>query len=245
MQPLIGVTAGEILNKGEAWAPHVYGQAHTYTDAVAHAGGAPFILPLVEEPAVLRKLYDQCDGIVLSGGNDVDPALYHTTPSPLTKDISRRRDEQEIQLLRWALADNKPVLGICRGMQLLNVALGGSLYQDVATELPDAANHCMSEDHKDFRHIAHSLRIRPDSQLAAILQREQIGTNALHHQAVKQIGDGLVATAWSDDEVIEALELPGKRFVVAVQSHPEALEAQAEPLWRGLFAVFVQSALAE
>jgi putative glutamine amidotransferase len=211
---------------------------------VVRARGVPLLIPLVGDTTVLRCLYDQCAGLLLSGGNDVDPALYHAAPLPRTSNICPARDTQELQLLAWALADDKPILGICRGMQLINVALGGSLHQDVAADVPAARDHQSSEHHENFHHIAHHLRIDPASRLAAIIGTRAIDTNALHHQAVNKLGKGLVVTARAEDGVIEALELPGKRFVIGVQSHPEALEATAEPRWQRLFKAFVDGSSA-
>jgi putative glutamine amidotransferase len=244
MQPLIAITVGEIIHKEAPWAPVVYGQFHTYADAVVRAGGVPFILPLVDSKPVLRKLYEQCTGLLLSGGDDLNPDFYNSPRQSKTISASRGRDKQEIQLLIWALEDDKPVLGICRGMHLLNVALGGSLHQDISSNLPAAGNHTLGIDKKDFRHLAHRLAIAPDSQLAAILGQHQIKTNTLHHQAVDVLGGKLAATAHAEDGVIEAIELPGKRFVIGVQSHPEALEAETETEWRRLFEAFVSSAAA-
>lgn len=239
MQPLIGVTAGETINQLYPHAPAVQGQSYTYIDAVVHAGGAPFIVPLTENKEVLRRLYDQCQGILLSGGNDLDPASYGEKASDKTKDFSSKRDRQEIQLLEWALEDDKPVLAICRGMQLLNVAQDGTLYQDIPTELPDAENHNIASEKQRESRIVHQLRIKPDSKLAGTIGVNELGANAYHHQAVRTLGDKLVATAWAEDDVIEAIELPDRRFVVGVQSHPESLEAKIEPRWRKLFEAFV------
>jgi putative glutamine amidotransferase len=246
MQPFIAVTVRELIDNSEEWTPIVYGQFHTYTDAVVRAGGVPIIVPLIDHRPVLRRLYDQCDGLLLSGGNDLDPSTYKSALSSRARNrarsVSPRRDKQELQLLKWALEDDKPVFGICRGMQLINVALGGSLHQDIGADLPAAHNHEASADHKNFSHLAHKLKINPGSQLAAILETDAVATNALHHQAIKKLGAGLVVTAHSEDGVIEAIELPTMRFVIGVQSHPEALEAETEQLWRKLFIAFVNSA---
>lgn len=244
MKPVIAITVGEIVNisTGKVWTPVIYGQFQTYTDAVVRAGGAPFILPLVDDESVLRLLYKKCDGLLLSGGHDLSQGFPKDKKPSKTFSVSPRRDKQELQLLEWALADDKPVLGICRGMQLINVALGGSLHHDIDADLPDARNHQAGIDNKDFRHLAHSLDIKPGSRLARILKTEHVSTNTLHHQAVEQLGANLVATARAEDGVIEAIELPDKKFVIGVQSHPEALEAGAETLWRELFAAFVNSA---
>lgn len=244
MRPVIGITVGEIINisTGKVWTPVIYGQFRTYTDAIVRAGGAPFILPLVGNKIVLRKLYEQCDGLLLSGGHDLSQNSPKHSKSPKHFGVSPHRDKQEAQLLKWALSDDKPVLGICRGLQLINVALGGSLHQDIDTDLEDTHNHQAGIDRKDFYHLAHRLKIVPGSKLYAALKTKKVVTNALHHQAVQRLGDGLIVTAHAEDGVVEAIELPGKRFVIGIQSHPEALEAKIEPLWRGLFDAFVDTA---
>lgn len=249
MKPVIAITAGEVINfeSGKAWTPIMYGQFHTYTDAVVRAGGAPFVLPLVDNEAVMRKLYEQCDGLLLSGGHDLDILGESKKSSGARLKIkvgtSPRRDKQEIQMLKWAVADDKPVLGICRGCQLINVALGGTLHHHIPDDLPAASNHELSIDKQDIKHIAHRLKIEPNSQLAKILGTTEIAANALHHQAINDLGDGLVITARAEDGIVEAIELPGKRFIIGVQSHPEALEESAEPHWRTLFEAFVKAAV--
>lgn len=241
MQPLIGITAGETINHLYPHAPIVQGQSYTYIDAVVRAGGAPIILPLTKDKKVLRRLYDQCQGILFSGGNDLDPSLYGEQPTEETTDFSTKRDQQEMQLLEWALEDNKPVLAICRGMQLLNVAHGGSLYQDIPTELPAAGNHNIASEKKRESRIVHMLHIKPGSKLAGIVGVSELGANAYHHQAVKKLGADLVATAWAEDDMIEAIEMPGRRFVIGIQSHPESLEAAIEPRWQQLFKSFIEA----
>jgi putative glutamine amidotransferase len=242
MQPLIAITAGEVINKGYAWTPVVYGQFHTYTDAVVRAGGIPIIVPIIDNELMLRKLYDQCDGLLMAGGNDLDPVVYRADKSSLTRSLSPRRDKQETQLFKWAVADDKPVLGICRGLQVMNVALGGSLHQDIKANVQNSHNHEASADHKNFHHIAHKLKLQPGSRLARILGTTTIPANTLHHQAIDRLGKDLVVAARAEDDIIEAIELPAKRFVIGVQSHPEALEAKTEQQWRKLFAEFVNSA---
>lgn len=244
MSPIIAITVGEIINydTGVVWIPTIYGQSHTYTDAIVQAGGAPFLLPLVDDEAVLRALYEKTAGFLLSGGHDLEPANYKSTQRHAKLITSPQRDKQELKLLEWALADDKPVLGICRGMQLINVGLGGTLHQHIEDSLPAAQDHTTNITKKDFRHLAHELTIEADSQLAHILGHTNIKTNTLHHQAIQTLGDGVVVTAYAEDDVIEAIELPGKRFVIGVQSHPEALEAETEPLWGNLFQAFIASA---
>jgi putative glutamine amidotransferase len=242
MRPIIAITSGEILRSGDEWAPVVHGQSHTYIDAVIKAGGTPFLLPVTDNKDVLRQLYEKCDGILLSGGNDIDPSLYGAEKVFTGKSISNKRDKQELKFFKWALEDDKPVLGICRGLQLMNIALGGSLHQDILTNIPGSQDHEISAHQKDFSHIAHRLKIEPKSRLKQILNVDTIDTNALHHQAIDRLGKDLVPVAYAEDGVIEAVELPGKRFVIGVQSHPESLEATTEPLWFKLFQVFVNEA---
>jgi putative glutamine amidotransferase len=249
MQPVIAITVGEVINfeSGKAWTPTIYGQFHTYTDAVVRAGGAPFVLPLVDDEKVLRRLYEQCDGLLLSGGHDLDLIAAENTPGARLQvkvNTSPRRDKQEIQMLKWAVAEDKPVLGICRGMQLINVALGGTLHKHIPDDLPTARDHELSVHNKDMRHLAHQLALEPGSHLARILGTTHIVANTLHHQAVDKLGEGLIVSAHAEDGIIEGIELPDKRFVIGVQSHPEALEESIEPLWQTLFKAFIEASMA-
>jgi putative glutamine amidotransferase len=146
MTAMIGVTATEIVNTTNPWSPVMYGQSGKYSDAVIMAGGAPFILPLTDNMQILRKMYDNLDGLLLSGGIDINPTLYGQQLYETTKHISDYQDEYEIQLILWALEDKKPILAICRGMQLLNVVCGGSLYQNIPTDLPGSEDHNKSNE---------------------------------------------------------------------------------------------------
>ncbi len=242
MQPIIGITAGEIFNKLYPHSPPAQGQSHTYVDAIVNAGGAPFVVPLVKNTDALRGLYEQCTGILLAGGNDLDPALYGQEPMATTIDQDPARDAQELQLLEWAIEDDKPVLAICRGMQLINVAHGGDLHQHIPDDLPEAEVHSIASEKKRESRIVHTLRIDANSKLTKILGSEELGSNDYHHQAINKLGDGLIATAWTSDGVIEGLEMPTQTYVVAIQSHPESLEESIEPEWRKLFTSFVAAA---
>ena len=241
MKPLIGITSGEFPHK-HPWAPLVYGQAYTYTEAVRHAGGVPVILPISTDETQWRELFDRCDGLLFAGGNDIDPSRYGEAMNGTRDDFSKNRDAQEFALIELALKHDKPVLGICRGMEVLNVALGGSLYQDVPSQLPDMQNHEASLIEEKMAFIAHQLKIDEDSKLAEILQVTTIPANTHHHQAVHKLGKDLKATAWAEDGIVEALELPNKKFVLGVQLHPEALEDEIEPRWRKLFGAFIAAA---
>lgn len=238
VRPLIGITCGEVRNKDEAWSPVVYGQSRTYVDSVLAAGGIPLLLPLTDDQAVLEDICDRLDGILLAGGNDLDPHLYGQQPMPGEHDYSDLRDATEQIVLRYVLTQQKPILGICRGMQLLNVHLGGNLYQDIATALPESIDHNASTKLRSLVDLGHVLRIEPHSQLAAHIGVEPIGANAHHHQAIKELGEGVAAVAWASDGIIEAIELPQYPYAIAIQAHPESLTG-VEPRWQGLFTSFI------
>jgi len=239
MRPLIAITPGEVHNQLEPWSPVTYGQSYTYIEAIEHAGGTPFIIPLTKDEAVLQQLYNLADGIVFAGGNDPDPALYGEVSHPTVADASPFRDHVDMQLLRWALRDKKPLLGICRGMQLLNILQGGSLYQHLPEDFPEGSDHNSSTKRETLTDIAHVLRVEKSSKLGAIFASESIGTNTHHHQGIKTLGEGLIANAWSEDGLIEGLEMTNDHFAIGVQSHPESLEAEAEPRWQKFFSALV------
>jgi putative glutamine amidotransferase len=242
MKPLIAITAGEVYNQIEPWSPVIYGQSRTYVDAILRVGGNPLILPIMDDALALRQIYELVDGILFAGGNDIDSALYGEMLYPETKDVSTRRDALETDLMRWALADHKPLPGICRGMQILNIVQGGTLYQHIPTDLPYAADHDSSTKRKDLDDIAHILRINKKTRLAAILQAEAIGANTHHHQAVKELGKQLIGSAWAEDGVIEGIEHTDDQFAIGLQCHPESLESSAETQWQRLFRAFVSEA---
>lgn len=235
MTPLIGITTGEIINKDEPWSPITYGQSHTYSDAIIRANGIPLLIPITDNTDVLEQLYQKLDGLLFAGGNDIDPNLYGEQPGSYTCHVSNKRDTQEMLLIRWALRDKKPILAICRGMHLLNVIKGGSLYQDIATQIPDATDHEHSSSEKDVQHIAHTLRINHNSKLARIIESHTIKTNTHHHQAIKDIADGIRACAWSEDGIIEAVEGIDSHYLFGFQCHPESLHL-VEPKWDLVFS---------
>lgn len=238
--PLIGVTSSYHPRQDGKTAANVVGEA--YLQAVLNAGGAPVILPegLAEE--ALSGLLSRLDGLLLTGGGDIDPARYSGEPHTRVYGIDHGRDETEIRLVRLAAETGKPFLGICRGIQAINVALGGSLYTHIADQLPGAVKHDHYPDTpRDF--LAHRVSITPGSRLAAILGGVDVAVNSLHHQGTQRVAPGLNAVALSPDGLVEAVELAGHPFGLGVQWHPECL--QAYPPQRSLFEALVTAALAQ
>lgn len=209
-----------------------------YVKSVEQAGGLAVLLP-PGSPADAAALLDRLDGLLLSGGADVDPGIYGQAPHPKLGRVVRARDDFEIALCREALRRDRPVLAICRGQQVLNVATGGTLIQDIASVIPGAIDHDPPVERWDAAHDVDLLR---GSRLRAILGRETLAVNSFHHQAVDVLGAGLVASAHSvPDRVVEGVEDPSRRFALGVQWHPEAF--WREPRAFGpLFDALVQAA---
>jgi Predicted glutamine amidotransferases len=205
------------------------------------AGGAPLLIPPLLDAATLRTIYERLDGVLLAGGGDIAPNHYGDQPHERLGTIDPPRDLTELRLARWAAAEGKPLLGICRGVQLINVALGGSLYQDIPSQIDTTIDHNLSYTREDWTFLAHPIAIAADSRLAQMLGTTHLMINSLHHQAVRRVATGLRAVAWAPDGVIEALESEGPTFIIGVQGHPEALQATVDPRWQNLFAAFVQS----
>jgi putative glutamine amidotransferase len=200
----------------------------------------PVVIPLGLEPGTLAALLARLDGVLLAGGGDMDPARYGADPIPAVAGVDPARDEMETAVVQLAVAQSRPLFGICRGAQVLNVALGGTLYRDIS-EHPGAQRHTYYPDLPlDLR--AHPVQVEEDSRLAQALGQPLVEVNSLHHQAVRDLAPGLRAVAHAPDGLVEAIELPGHPFALAVQWHPECLPAAPE--MRRLFAAFVAAAAA-
>jgi len=209
---------------------------------VAAARGLPTLIPLEIDTDTLRAIYDQLDGVVLSGGGDVDPSRYGAAKSICTEDVDPMRDELEIKLAQWALQDDKPLLGICRGIQVFNVAMGGTLIQDISDEVLNAMRH--DRDGYDwFGRLTHEVQLDPGSKLhkALGIQGDRVMVNSLHHQSVGKLAPGLCVVGHASDGIIEGVEHPERRFAVGVQWHPEALSSEHEP-HQHLFEAFIAAA---
>jgi len=216
------------------------GVNEAYVKAVVAAGGVPLVLSPLMGPAVAGRALDGVDGLVLTGGEDMDPAWYGAEPSPRLSPPSRERDLFELALFAIARQRELPILGICRGIQVINVALGGTLYQDLPTERPDGIDH-RPDGPRDHR--SHRVRVQSGSRAAAALGETAVTVNSSHHQAIKDLAPGLVAVGWSDDGVIEAVETPaGDPWLLAVQWHPEEMHRDRQAPDHGLFLALVQEA---
>lgn len=242
MKPLIGIMAKTY--RDNEWSPPFNGQRSGYADGVIAAGGIPVIVPLTTNQDVLRATFERLDGILLAGGGDIDPARYGQAKFERHDAIDRimaidpLRDSCEIAMLRWAIHEAKPTLGICRGMQLINVVHGGDMYQDIAAQTPSTVDHLASLTSHDWQLAAHSVRFAPATQLGKAMGGEPLQVNSLHHQAVRTLGAGLTPAGWSEDGLLEALEGPA---CWGVQFHPEELVA-SDPAWTALFELFVTRA---
>ena len=219
--------------------PPRFGINQSYVRALVAAGCAPVLIPVLDDDERLRAIYERLDGIVLPGGADIAPGEYHEEPIGDLNVVEAARDRTELMLARWAFDDDLPVLGICRGQQVLNVALGGSLWQDLRYQGITSVEHS-DADGRARNALTHRVRLDPDSRLAQLIDETDIQVNSLHHQAVKTIAPQLRVTGKSDDGVIEALESSDRRFVIAVQWHPEEID---ELGWvRRLFQGFARAA---
>ncbi len=230
-KPLIGVAPGY---NGE----RVSTLNRSYTDAILRAGGIPVILPQVNNPAEAAEMVSRVDGVVLTGGLDMNPAYYGESVLNESVEIDAHRDTVDVLYAKAALDSKKPILAICRGEQLLNVVLGGSLYQDLPTQKPGDIPHRQSTD---SRFPTHSISVAEGSALHKIMGKTTLDVNTLHHQAVKTPSDKVVVTAYSPDGIVEAYEGKDKKqWLVAVQFHPEVL-VRANDEWLALFKAFVKA----
>ena len=234
-QPLIALTATRQTHLKRA---PTYEIPQAYLDAILAAGGLPILLPASLPLAALPELVARYDGFLLSGGGDVDPTLYGGKLDAAVHSIDPERDVFERALIPLVLEADKPLLAICRGVQMLNVALGGSLHEDIPSQLPDALRHDWYPNYpRDY--LAHRVEVEPGSRLAGILGTHTLRTNSLHHQAIRQPAPDLEVVGSAEDGVIEAVELPGKHFAIGVQWHPECLPE--EPAMQRLFSEFVRT----
>jgi putative glutamine amidotransferase len=245
-RPIIGV-ATQTLEPVPGQLPLAWVMGQKYIHVLRRAGAIPWIIPLLEgDEATLRGIYDRLDGVFLTGGVDVDPSSYQAAKAPHCGRTDPPRDWTELRLVRWAWDDGKPVLGVCRGMQLINVALGGALFQDLAREFKaDLKHDNFPAPENAYRRdeLIHQVTVEPGSRLAGILGGGEFLVNSMHHQGVRRLGPELRACARAADGAIEGLEGTNGRFLLGVQWHPEEL-TETQPAMRRLFEAFIEAAAA-
>ena len=242
MKPIIAISSNFGYTAAALNFPHDVKPNHnlgdSYVQAVERAGGIPLIIPNFTDAREMLDLVHKIDGLLISGGTDVDSKLFGERAITEVTPFCPRRDTTEAELIRAAIRDTDiPVLGICRGEQMLNIAMGGTIIQDLKAEgLPE---HRMSMYERDDP--SHKIKVVPGTRLYSILGSETVWVNSYHHQAVRKIAPGFIKTAEADpDGVIEAIEMPGERFIVGVQWHPEGLIHNDEH--QAIFRAFVEAA---
>ncbi|MGG0668545.1 gamma-glutamyl-gamma-aminobutyrate hydrolase family protein [Lederbergia citrisecunda] len=232
MKPIIGITSNIDST--------VHTLQNTYIQAVTAAGGVPLLIPTgVENDA--QQITTLVDGLIVSGGGDLNPQLFNEEPLPQLGNVTPERDGIELELVRHMLTLDKPILGICRGHQVLNVAFGGTLYQDINSQ---STNPLLQHDQKAKReHQSHAVHIEKGTLLASITASEKIMVNSFHHQALKDVPSPLIVSGKASDGIIESVESPEHHFVVGVQWHPEALMEKDDQVSMRLFSAYMKACL--
>lgn len=218
----------------------------SYIEELRKVGAVPWVIPLIPgDPDTLQEIFDRLDGVFITGGVDVDPSRYGEPKTDLCGATDPDRDAVEIALLQHALNRDLPVLAVCRGIQILNVALGGSLYQDLTAQVPAALKHDYfpTPAQPSRKYLAHDVTVTAGSRLAHLLGDARVPVNSMHHQAIKTLAPGLAATAHAPDGIIEAVEGTDGQYLVAVQWHPEEL-TETHPGQARLFTTFVEASSA-
>lgn len=232
-RPLIGISCSHPGNNSST--------RMTYTESVIQAGGTPMLIPVTTDSAVLADIVARLDGIILIGGADIHPSYYNEEPIEQLGEVDSLRDVYDIALIRLAAHRKVPMLGICRGEQLINVAFGGTLYQDIPTQHPDTT---VQHNQKEPSSVAtHTVCLLPGSVMEQITGRVQLYTNTHHHQAVKDVAPGFRITAWATDSIPEAIESTDGRPIWGVQFHPEALTVAGDTISARFFRFLVEKAV--
>lgn len=244
-RPVIGIATQTLpAVPGERQACWLMGRS--YIEELRKVGAVPWVIPLVpHDPDTLQEIFSRLDGVFITGGVDVDPTCYGEPKTCLCGATDPDRDAVEIALLKHAMTRNLPVLAVCRGIQILNVTLGGTLFQDVAAQVPAALKHDYfpTPEQPSRKYLAHDITVKGGSRLGRLLGDAVVPVNSMHHQAIKDLAPQLAATAYAPDGIIEAVEGTGSQFLVAVQWHPEEL-TETQPGQARLFTAFADAASA-
>jgi putative glutamine amidotransferase len=230
-KPIIGIGSDVAHKEGQRDRAFAY---TTYTEALRRAGAVPVVIP--PQPENAAEIIEGLDGLLLAGGDDCDPSAYGEEPHPSVEPMDPRRQSNELALARAARERDIPTLGICLGVQVMNVAAGGTLIQDIASEVETEIDHA-SEPSDRHRH---EVLVEKGTRLATILGNQKLNVNSSHHQAIRDVGEGLRVTAHAPDGVIEGLEDPSHPFYVGVQWHPEDMSTERSAA--ALFGAFVDAA---
>lgn len=241
-RPLIGVPTGREKSQRFYGLP-LYIMNQTYIRMLENLGALPVMIPLQMTEATLRGIFERLDGLFLPGGEDVDPSYYGADQHPRLGATDKERDRTELLITRWAVETGMPLLGVCRGLQVINVVCGGTLHQDLHAERPYLHKHDYTPPTYERYRISHTVTIEPDSRLARTLGTMH-GVNSMHHQGINQLGVGLRVVARAEDGLPEAIELPALPYLVAVQWHPEEL-ATTDQHSTNLFYDFVEVAASD
>lgn len=206
-----------------------------YVTSITRAGAIPLLIPVLDDMQAIRQIIEEVDGLLFSGGQDIHPHYYKEAPGPGLGEVCLERDISEMEALYYAISLKKPLLGICRGMQLLNVGFGGTLIQDIPREVTTALEHRQTAKREEG---THEVEVVTGTRLHDIFGQKSVLTNSFHHQAVKEMAPGFIPTAYTADGVIEAMESTGNHCMWGVQWHPEAM-AVSSPLMQKLFDAFI------
>jgi len=244
-RPVIGIptqTLHAIEGISQALPPS-WVMSQRYFHATTAVGGVPWMIPLLDDDvATLREIYDRLDGVLIPGGVDIDPANFGEPKRAECGVVDPARDAVELQLARWAADDRKPLLGLCRGLQVINVALGGTLYQDIGADKPGSLKHdCFPTEGYRRDYLAHDVALGDGSRLRAAFARPTIAVNSMHHQGIKDLAPALLASGVAPDGLVEGVESRNGHFLVGVQWHPEVYES-TDPPTRRLFQSFIEAA---
>lgn len=231
MRPTIGITTNYVDRKECKDGKRQRGMDNQdllmstvdYSAIVKQAGGLPLLIPILalETDEFIVDYINSIDGLILSGGPDIDPSLYGQQPKEGLKDTVIKRDQFELKLLKYALKTNTPVLGICKGIQLINVFFGGQLYQDLGNEWESKINHCGS--FKDKTKVIHEVTFQEESELFKIFKTNKIKVNSFHHQGISIVGDDLIPIAFSEDQLVEGVIYKKSPYILGIQWHPEMM----------------------
>lgn len=235
--PLIGIPCQTILSTG-AGELSIFSVYQNMASAIAKAGGIAIMIPPYEGDK-LKEIYYYLDGLLLDGGADINPQCYSEEIKLKTGPIDSKRDKLELLLTKWGMEDNIPIFGICRGMQMINVAAGGTLLQDISTECPGANRHAYHPE-KPSTYLAHSISIKPGSIIHKHLDCTEAWVNSMHHQAIKTVAPGFTCTGFSKDGIIEGIEADNFNFLLGVQWHPEEM-INTDVRMLSLFTAFIEA----